>query len=281
MPRSCCIFEGAEESTDTHLNYYFNNKLMPAIMDNIVALIPLDSGFLDYNRLWMTNSLRGVFDFDINIETLQKDSHYGPEASGIIAENMFLARKIYDGIIDSTNGEVKLKEFQIDKIPEIIEQQIQKEIEILGDDYIKTIPLYDGVSPLKNDIKELMINNRWKPSCNILGIDNCSKIEDGGFGVSSGIKVRMSMRIPPLINKDKAIEALKNAISQNTYFGTKISLGYYDFAEGVLFADLKTRTQNILNRASLLFLGNEIILMEEVEIYLLLLILNVNILILI
>ena len=67
MPRSCCIFEGAEESTDTHLNYYFNNKLMPAIMDNIVAFIPLDSGFLDYNRLWMTNSLRGVFDFDINI----------------------------------------------------------------------------------------------------------------------------------------------------------------------------------------------------------------------
>ena len=256
LPRICCIFEGAEESTDAHLNYYFN-KLMPVIGDNIVAFIPLDSPCSDYNRVWMTNSLRGVFDFDINIETLEKDCHYGPEASGIIAENMFLARKIYDGIIDSTTGEVKLEEFQVDKIPEIIEQQIQKEVEILGDDYIKTIPLYDGVSPLKNDVKELMINNRWKPTCNIIGIDNCPKIEDGGFGVSSGIKVRMSMRIPPLINKDKAIEALKNAISANTYFGAKISLGYYDFAEGVLFADMKTRTQNILNKASLLFFGNE------------------------
>ena len=30
-----------------------------------------------------------------------------------------------------------MKEFQVDKIPEIIEQQIQKELEILGDDYIK------------------------------------------------------------------------------------------------------------------------------------------------
>jgi len=230
---------------------------MPVIGDNIVAFIPLDSPCSDYNRVWMTNSLRGVFDFDINIETLEKDCHYGPEASGIIVENMFLARKIYDGIIDSTTGEVKLEEFQVDKIPEIIEQQIQKEVEILGDDYIKTIPLYDGVSPLKNDVKELMINNRWKPTCNIIGIDNCPKIEDGGFGVSSGIKVRMSMRIPPLINKDKAIEALKNAISANTYFGAKISLGYYDFAEGVLFADMKTRTQNILNKASLLFFGNE------------------------
>ena len=65
-----------------------------------MAFIPLDAGCADYNRLWMTNSLRGVVDFDVNIETLQNESHYGPEAEGIIPENLFLARKIYDGIIE-------------------------------------------------------------------------------------------------------------------------------------------------------------------------------------
>ena len=34
------------------------------------------------------------------IESLQKDSHYGPEASGIIVENIFLARKIYVGMME-------------------------------------------------------------------------------------------------------------------------------------------------------------------------------------
>lgn len=258
LPRICCIFEGAEESTDTHLRYYFD-KLLPILGDNVVAFIPLDSGCADYNRLWMTNSLRGVLDFDVVIETLQRESHYGPEASGIIAENLFLARKVYDGIIDSSNGEVKIKECNVDKIPEIVEEQLTKEIEIIGEDYIKNLPLYDGVSPLKSDVKELLINNRWKPTCNILGIDNCPKIDDKGFAVSSGIKVRMSMRLPPLVDKDKIIEALKKVISDNTFFGANVSLGFYDYGEGVFMGNMTNKSKNILNKASLEFFGNEMI----------------------
>ena len=212
LPRICCIFEGAEESRDVDLKYYFK-KLMPVLGQNVIAFIPLDAGCSDYNRLWMTNSLRGYFDFDVIIETLQQESHYGPEASGIIAENLFLVRKLYDGIIDSTNGEFKLDEFKVEQIPTIIEEQMQKEIEVVGEDYIKNIPLYDGVSPLKTDVRELLINNRWKPTCNILGMDNCPKMEDRGFGINPSIKVHFSMRVPPLINKDKAIDALKNCLN--------------------------------------------------------------------
>jgi acetylornithine deacetylase/succinyl-diaminopimelate desuccinylase-like protein len=258
MPRICCIFEGAEESRDVDLKYYFN-KLIPVLGQNIIAFIPLDAGCSDYNRLWMTNSLRGYFDFDVNIETLQQESHYGPEASGIIAENLFLVRKLYDGIIDSTNGEFKLEEFKVDQIPAIIEEQMQKEIEVVGEDYIKNIPLYDGVSPLKSDVRELMINNRWKPTCNILGMDNCPKMEDRGFGVNPSIKVHFSMRVPPLINKDKAIDALKIALTSSTFFGAKVSLGYYEFGEGTVLANMTNRTKNVLNKASLEFFGNEMI----------------------
>ena len=258
LPRICCIFEGAEESRDLDLKYYFN-KLMPVLGQNIIAFIPLDAGCSDYNRLWMTNSLRGYFDFDVNIETLQQESHYGPEASGIIAENLFLVRKLYDGIIDSTNGEFKLDEFKVEQIPAIVEEQMQKEIEVVGEDYIKNIPLYDGVSPLKTDVRELLINNRWKPTCNILGMDNCPKMEDRGFGVNPSIKVHFSMRVPPLINKDKAIDALKIALTSNTFFGAKVSLGYYEFGEGTVLANMTNRTKNVLNKASLEFFGNEMI----------------------
>ena len=258
MPRICCLFEGAEESTDADLKYYFD-KLIPILGDNVVAFIPLDSGCPDYDRLWMANSLRGIVDIDVNIQTLDQESHYGPEASGIIAENLFLMRKIYDGLVDSTNGEFKLEEFKIaeDKIPAIVMEQMQKEIEIVGDNFIKNIPLYEGVSPLKTDVKELMINNRWKPSCFILGIDNCPKTEDRGFGVSSGINVRMSIRIPPTVDKNKAIEALKKALSDNIYFGAQVKLGYLDYGEGVLLANMSNKVKNILNKASLEFFGNE------------------------
>ena len=260
MPRICCIFEGAEESTTAHLTYYFN-KLISVLGNNIIAFIPLDSGCSDYNHLWMANSLRGGFNFDVYIETLQNECHYGPEASGIIPENMFLIRKIFDGIIDSTTGEVKLKEFHVDSIPEIIDKEMDKEIGILGDDYIKNIPLYDGVSPLKSDIKELMISNRWKPTLGITGIDNCPQISENGFGIHPTMKVRMSMRIPPGIDIDKAIEALKTALSENTFFGAKVRLGDYGHFEGCLLANMSNKCHTILNKASLEFFGNESVFM--------------------
>ena len=61
----------------------------------------------------------------------------------------------------------------------------------------------------KDEIKELLINNRWKPTCNILGIDKCPKISERGFGIPDGIRVRMSMRLPPLVDKNKVHDAIQ------------------------------------------------------------------------
>ena len=256
LPRICCIFEGAEESTDEDLTYYFN-KLMPLLGDNVIAFIPLDSGCSDYGRLWLTNSLRGVVDFDIKIQSLDNDCHYGAEASGRIAENLFLLRKALDGVMDTSTGEIKIDEFHIKEIPKVIEEEMDKEIEIVGDKFFEEIPLFPGVSPVKKDVKEAMINNRWKPTCNILGIDDCPQIEDNGFGVKKGIRIRMSMRLPPGINGQAAMEALKKTISENTYFGAQISLDNISLAEGWQLTNLSDRTRNILNKASLEAFGNE------------------------
>ena len=259
LPRICVLIEGAEESTNTHIEYYFN-KLIPVLGQNIVAFIPLDSFCSDYKHLWITNSLRGNVDFKINIKTLEKQSNYGPEANGIIAENLFLVRKIYDGIIDSTTGEVKLEEFKVDKIPEEIEKEMDEEIKIVGDKFIDEIPLYEGVSPLSKDVKQLMLNNRWKPTCNILGIDNCPQIKDNGFGVNSGISVKMGMRIPPGIDLVKATEALETCIKNNILFGAKVtSIDYLVKCPGCTMINLSNRTKTILNKASKEFFGNETI----------------------
>ena len=79
----------------------------------------MDATCSDYNRLCKTNSLRGILDFEINIQSLDNDCNYGPEISGRIAENYFLIRKILDGVIDTTTGEVKINEFQVNEIPKI------------------------------------------------------------------------------------------------------------------------------------------------------------------
>lgn len=258
MPRICIIFEGAEESTDEDLTYYFD-KLLPIIGENVIAFIPLDSGCSDYERLWITNSLRGVVDFDIKITSLDNDCHFGPEASGRVAENLFLLRKALDGVVDTTTGEILIDEFFVKEIPTSIEKEMDKEIEIVGDKFFDDIPLYDGVKPLKSDVKEAMINNRWKPSISILGVDNCPKIEDNGFGVSKSINVRLSMRLPPGINGNNAMNALKKVINNNSYFSAKFEFGYMSLAEGWCLSDISERTKNVLNKASLEYFGKEIV----------------------
>jgi acetylornithine deacetylase/succinyl-diaminopimelate desuccinylase-like protein len=258
LPRICIIFEGAEESTDEDLTYYFN-KLMPAIGNNVIAFIPLDSGCSDYGRLWITNSLRGVVDFDINIQTLDNDCNYGPEASGRIAENLFLLRKALDGVMDTTTGDIKIDECYVKDIPKEIEEEMDKEIEIVGDTFFDDIPLYDGVKPLKSDVKEAMINNRWKPSFIILGMDNCPKIEDNAFGVSKSMKIRMSMRLPPGVDSQVAMNAVNNALKENTYFGAKVGIGFMSPADGWVLTNLSDKTKTVLNKASLEYFGNEMV----------------------
>ena len=232
---------------------------MPILGNNLIAFLPLDAACADYDRLWITNSIRGILDFEINIQSLDLNCNYGPEASGRIAENFFLIRKILDGIYDTTNCEVKINEFQIKEIPKIIEEQLEKEIEVYGDEYFKNIPLYPGVKPIKTDVKEAIINNRWKPTCTILGIDNCPKKEDNGFGVSKTMTVKVSMRLPPGLNEDEAINALKKTISNNIYFGAKSKIDNIDYNQGWQMNILTERTEKILNRASIDFFGNEII----------------------
>ena len=258
LPRICVIFEGAEESTNEHLIHYFT-KLMPILGDNIIAFLPLDAACSDYDRLWITNSLRGILDFEINVQTLDIDCNYGPEASGRIAENYFLIRKIIDGIMDTTTGEVKINEFQVKEIPKIIEEQMEKEIEVFGEQFFDIIPLYPGVSPVKTEVKDAMINNRWKPTCSILGIDNCPKTEDNGFGVSKSMKVKISMRLPPGINEEEALNALKNTIKNNTYYNAKSNIVNINFNQGWKMTPLSERNEKILNKGSLEFFGNEII----------------------
>ena len=137
---------------------------------------------------------------------------------------------------------------------------MEKEIEVFGEQFFDIIPLYPGVTPVKTKVKDEMINNRWKPTCSILGIDNCKKKEDNGFGVSKSMKVKISMRLPPPgINEEESINALKNTIKNNTYFSAKSNIENIDFNQGWKMTPLSERTEKILNKGSFEFFGNEII----------------------
>lgn len=78
-PNCEMLFEGEEESGSLHLMKYFH-KLNLKRVDMLVAL---DSGCGDYERLWLTASLRGSIKIDLSVKVLNEGVHSG-DGSGIV-----------------------------------------------------------------------------------------------------------------------------------------------------------------------------------------------------
>ena len=75
LPRIVILIEGAEESNTVDLFYYVE-QLKPRIKDPKL-IICLDSCCEDYNRLWVSTSLRGVFTIDLKVSVLSQGIHSG------------------------------------------------------------------------------------------------------------------------------------------------------------------------------------------------------------
>jgi len=98
-PHCIMLFEGEEESGSTHLMKYFDMLHLKKI-DIMVAL---DSGSGDYERLWLTSSLRGSMKFDITVKVLDQGVHSG-DGSGIVPSAFNIFRELFDRLENSKDG---------------------------------------------------------------------------------------------------------------------------------------------------------------------------------
>lgn len=93
MPRVCLVLETEEESGSDHLE-----ELLAMAKDVIGIpdfLFCMDSGCIDYNHLWMTSSLRGVVEVDIQVKLGLQNYHSG-EVGGIVPETFRILRVLLD-----------------------------------------------------------------------------------------------------------------------------------------------------------------------------------------
>ena len=96
IPRARCVvlIEACEESGSYDLPFYVDH-LAKRIGDPSLVIC-LDSGCGDYERLWLTTSLRGMASGTLSIRVLEEGVHSG-DASGVVPStfrilNMLLAR---------------------------------------------------------------------------------------------------------------------------------------------------------------------------------------------
>ena len=98
------LIEASEESGSPDLPAY-----LEALADRIGTpslVLCLDSGCLDYERLWVTTSLRGLVARRRCASTILTEGVHSGEASGVVPSSFRIARELLDRIEDSTDGTI-------------------------------------------------------------------------------------------------------------------------------------------------------------------------------
>jgi acetylornithine deacetylase/succinyl-diaminopimelate desuccinylase-like protein len=220
VPHARCVvlIEACEESGSYDLPAYIDH-LSPKIGD-LSLVVCLDSGCANYDQLWSTTSLRGLVIGNLEVSLLTEGVHSG-DGTGVIAASERVIRQLLDRIDDSHTGIVKLAELAV-QIPKARVLQAERTAEVIGNEVWNKFPLQPGVTPVVESNTELILNRTWRPGLAITGADGWPPIGNAGNVLRPVTTLKLSIRIPPRLDPEKAQAAVKAALEKDPPYGAKV-----------------------------------------------------------
>ena len=213
------LIEASEESGSPDLPAYVEH-LSPRIgtPDLVVCL---DSGCGNYDQLWLTTSLRGNLIGELTVRVLTEGVHSGM-ASGIVPSSFRIARQLLSRIEDEASGAMKLDALFSQIPPERLEQA-RAAAQILGKEIAGSMPFAGGTKAMVDSNVELILNRTWRPQLAITGMDGYPAPENGGNVLLPYSTLKLSLRLPPTCDGEKATAAMKKALEENPPYGAEVT----------------------------------------------------------
>jgi hypothetical protein len=178
-------------------------------MGDVDFVIGLDSGAGDYERLWLTTSLRGLVGGALSVEVLTEGVHSG-DASGVVPSSFRIARKLLDRVEDSATGRVLPAAFHA-PIPDERVEQARVASGILGATMVKRFPWSGRTRPMVDDLPEVVLNRTWRPALSITGADGLPPIANAGNVLRPVTRLKLSLRLPPTVDGERASAGIEEA----------------------------------------------------------------------
>ncbi len=202
------LIEGCEESGSFDLPYYID-KLGDRIgSPSLVVCLDAECG--NYDQFWCTTSLRGNLTGNLQADVLTEGVHSGG-AGGVVPSSFRVLRQILSQIEDEDNGKILLDDLH-EEIPEQRRQQAKLAAEVLDESvYLKYPWAVADPSPSESPY-ELLLNNTWRPALTVTGADGLPALVDAGNVLLPGTTLKLSFRLPPTCDANKAAEAVKNVV---------------------------------------------------------------------
>lgn len=248
VPRARCVvlIEACEESGSTDLPYYVDH--LSSRIGDPALVICLDSGCGDYDRLWLTTSLRGLAAGTLQIRVLDEGVHSG-DASGIVPSSFRILRMLLSRIEDENTGTIVPPELHV-QIPEQRARQAQDAALVLGKSIYAKFPFVAGAMPVCNDLPELVLNRTWRPQLAVIGMDGLPLPANAGNVTLPQTITQLSLRLPPTLDGAKACDRLKEILESNPPYGAEVTYSGKDSATGWDAPALSDWLERAIARAS-------------------------------
>jgi acetylornithine deacetylase/succinyl-diaminopimelate desuccinylase-like protein len=228
LPRCVVLIEASEESGSTDLPAH-----LQALGDGIgdpSLVVCLDAECGNYEQVWCTTSLRGNVTGELRIRMLTEGVHSGM-SSGIAAAPFRIAQQLLARLENAVTGDLLLDELHV-TVPADRRAQITTAARVLGAEIAGKIPWAPGVQPVSNDPVELLINSTWRGTLVVTGADGLPPIKSAGNVLLPELVLKLSLRLPPTADAQRATAAVRNALERDPPYGAQVSFTDNGYAGG-------------------------------------------------
>jgi acetylornithine deacetylase/succinyl-diaminopimelate desuccinylase-like protein len=226
--RCVLVLETSEESGSPHLPPYLDH--LRDRLGDVSLVVCLDSGGWDYDRLWLSTSLRGLTAADVTVRVLPSGLHSGM-ASGVVPSSFRIFRALLDRLEDSATGRVLLPEMHVD-IPADRIAEAKASVRVAPGAATEAYQPIDGLRLVSDDEVELLLNNAWRPTLSVIGAAGFPDPANAGNVLRPFSTFTLSFRLPPTADAQASLEAIRRAVTTDVPYGAEVSLRHTEASPG-------------------------------------------------
>lgn len=217
--RCVVLIEASEESGSVDLPAHL--ETLGDRLGSPSLVLCLDSGCLDYERLWVTTSLRGLASGTLTVDILGEGVHSG-EASGVVPSSFRIARLLLDRVEDAATGEILVPELHVE-IPDDRVRQAQDTAAEFDEPIAAHFPFVDGARPMVDDPAEQLLNRTWRPTLSIVGAEGLPPVGYAGNVLRPRTALKLSFRLPPTCDPQRATDAVAARLLADPPYGAAVA----------------------------------------------------------
>ena len=212
------MIETCEESGSYDLPAYLE-ALTPRL-GNVDLVVGLDSGCGDYERLWMTTSLRGLAAGTLTRRRADRRRAFGrrERRRAVVVSHRAQAARPARGRRERA-GSCRRRSTR--RFPPSASSRPAQAAAILGDIVFRKYPFAGGTRPMVDDGAEALLNRTWRPALSMIGADGLPAIADAGNVLRPSTSLKLSLRLPPTVDGHAATQAMKALLEADPPHGAQ------------------------------------------------------------